>query len=87
MSLSVQELAKAIKSLEEALSLHENAQPESVEDKAFRDTCIQRFEFSVELSWKVAVKVMGLSTTAAMMAAREMARLWSEPTFGSLTRL
>lgn len=74
MSVSIQELSRAVKSLEEALSLHQNAQAGSAEGKAFRDACIQRFEFSVELSWKVAVKVMGLNTTAAMTAAREMAR-------------
>jgi len=74
LSVSTHELTKAIKSLEEALVLYSNAAPDSIEKKAFRDACIQRFEFSVELSWKVSVKVMGSNTTAAKIAIREMAR-------------
>lgn len=74
LGVSIQELNKAIISLEEALTLYHQAAAESVEKKAFRDACIQRFEFSVELSWKVSVKIMGLNTTAAKIAIREMAR-------------
>ncbi len=74
MSISVHELTKAVSSLEEALTLFANAAPDSIEKKAFRDACIQRFEFSVELAWKVSVKVMGANTTAAKIAVREMAR-------------
>ncbi len=81
MSISTQELNKALASLEEALDLYEKAVSDSIEKKAFRDACIQRFEFSIELSWKVSVKVMGLTTTAAKIAIREMARnkLISDP--------
>ncbi len=81
MSVSVQELSKAIVSLEEVIQLYNQAKADSAERKAFRDACIQRFEFSVELSWKVSVKVMGLTTTAAKIAVREMARneLISDP--------
>jgi nucleotidyltransferase substrate binding protein (TIGR01987 family) len=74
LSISVHELTKAVSSLEEALTLFANAAPDSIEKKAFRDACIQRFEFSVELAWKVSVKVMGANTTAAKIAVREMAR-------------
>jgi nucleotidyltransferase substrate binding protein (TIGR01987 family) len=81
LSVSVQELSKAIVSLEEVIQLYNQAKADSAERKAFRDACIQRFEFSVELSWKVSVKVMGLTTTAAKIAVREMARneLISDP--------
>lgn len=74
LGISIEELKKAASSLEEALNLYQNASVGSIEKKAFRDACIQRFEFSVELSWKVSVKVMGLTTTAAKIAVREMAR-------------
>ncbi|MBK7963799.1 MAG: nucleotidyltransferase substrate binding protein [Bdellovibrionales bacterium] len=42
--------------------------------RALRDACIQRFEYSIELSWKVSMKILGSSTVAAKPAIREMAR-------------
>lgn len=81
MGVSTQELKKAVQSLDEAFSLYSKALPNSAEKKAFRDACIQRFEFTVELSWKVCVRHMGSQTTAAKIAIREMARnnLISDP--------
>ncbi|MEN0059144.1 MAG: HI0074 family nucleotidyltransferase substrate-binding subunit [Bdellovibrio sp.] len=73
MGVSVLELGKAIKSLEEAISLYQNAKTD-MEKKAFRDAAIQRFEFSIELSWKTSMKVLGSTTVAAKNAVREMAR-------------
>lgn len=73
MGVSVLELGKAIKSLEEAISLYQNAKTD-LEKKAFRDAAIQRFEFSIELSWKTSMKVLGSTTVAAKNAVREMAR-------------
>lgn len=73
MGVSVAELDKAVKSLEDAIGLY-NASNSDVEKKAFRDAAIQRFEFSIELSWKVSVKALGSTTAAAKTAIREMAR-------------
>lgn len=73
MSVSVLELEKAIKSLEEAIALHQCAKTEP-EKKAFRDAAIQRFEFSIELSWKTSMKILGSTTSSAKSAIREMAR-------------
>ena len=39
-----------------------------------RDAVIQRFEFCVELSWKVSKRIMGTSTTAPKDVVREMAQ-------------
>lgn len=50
MSISTTELEKALKRLEEALALENN--------DIIRDSCIQRFEFTIELSWKLMKKVL-----------------------------
>ncbi|MCO5113830.1 MAG: nucleotidyltransferase substrate binding protein [Bdellovibrionaceae bacterium] len=73
MGVSTTELEKAVKSLEEALELHQKAETD-IEKKAFRDAVIQRFEFSIELSWKTSMKILGSATAAAKPAIREMAR-------------
>lgn len=73
MGVSITELEKAIRSLEEAIELHQNAKTEA-ERKAFRDAAIQRFEFSIELGWKTSMKALGSTTAAAKNAVREMAR-------------
>ena len=73
MGVSILELSKAIKSLEEAISLYDDAKND-LERKAFRDAAIQRFEFSIELSWKTSMKALGSTTVAAKNAIREMAR-------------
>jgi len=60
------EFTKAVARLQEAL-----AQPKN---DFLRDSVIQRFEFSVELAWKTARKIMGTSTTAPKDIVREMAQ-------------
>lgn len=42
--------------------------------KIARDACIQRFEYCIELSWKVAVKKLGSTPKFPKQAIREMAR-------------
>ena len=73
MGVSIVELQKAVGSLEEAIELYKNARND-IEKRAFRDAAIQRFEFSIELSWKTSMKVLGSTTAAAKNAIREMAR-------------
>jgi nucleotidyltransferase substrate binding protein (TIGR01987 family) len=77
----VHELAKAVASLQESMDLYERAATDSAEQKAFRDACIQRFEYCLELSWKTSMKLLGQSVNAAKPAVREMARndLISDP--------
>lgn len=75
MGTSTVELQKALNSLEEAVLLMQNNNLQDVAvQKALRDACIQRFEYSIELSWKTSMKVLGSSTMAAKPAIREMAR-------------
>jgi nucleotidyltransferase substrate binding protein (TIGR01987 family) len=74
VAVSQDELIKAIKSLSEAITLYHSSAGGSLERKAFRDACIQRFEYCIELCWKVSVKVLGSTTAAAKPAIREMAR-------------
>jgi nucleotidyltransferase substrate binding protein (TIGR01987 family) len=73
---STAELKKAIESLKTSLELYNNSLNEPNEDArlAFRDACIQRFEYCIELSWKTSMKVLGSATAAAKPAVREMAR-------------
>ena len=66
MAVSLEELSKALVSLEEALTVEKT--------DISRDASIQRFEFCVELSWKSAKKVMGTSTAAPKQVIREMAQ-------------
>ncbi|MBC99351.1 MAG: hypothetical protein CME63_16530 [Halobacteriovoraceae bacterium] len=66
MAVSLTELEKVVKALEEALKAEKN--------ELVRDATIQRFEFCVELSWKTAKKKMGTSTTAPKQVIREMAQ-------------
>lgn len=78
MSLSLDELEKALDSLQKSLELYHKSGDSSDSTgevkKAFRDACIQRFEYCIELSWKVSMKVLGSPTVAAKPAIREMAR-------------
>ncbi len=74
MAVSIDELKKAVDSLIIAINLYRGSAPDSNEGKAFRDASIQRFEYSIELSWKTSMKVIGSSTAAAKLAIREMAR-------------
>ncbi|NCN40843.1 nucleotidyltransferase [bacterium] len=75
---STQELKDAITSLKVASQLLSDSvknSPQNIElHKALRDACIQRFEFCVELSWKTAVKVLGLEIKSPNPAIRDMAR-------------
>jgi nucleotidyltransferase substrate binding protein (TIGR01987 family) len=73
MAVSVQEYEKALHSLDEALTMYASFIDEGSK-KLARDACIQRFEFCVELGWKVSAKVMGTNSTAANTVIREMAR-------------
>lgn len=78
MSISLEELTKASNSLETANNLLKNSiakEPENLElHKALRDSCIQRFEYCVEISWKTSMKALGLDTKAPNPAVREMAQ-------------
>jgi len=60
------EYKKAIERLGEALLQTKN--------DFIRDSVIQRFEFSVELAWKTAKKMMGSATSAPKDIVREMAQ-------------
>ena len=66
MAVSLEELSKALVSLEEALTVDKT--------DISRDASIQRFEFCVELTWKSARKIMGTSTSAPKQVIREMAQ-------------
>ncbi|MFZ4403974.1 MAG: HI0074 family nucleotidyltransferase substrate-binding subunit [Pseudobdellovibrionaceae bacterium] len=75
VAISKVEFVKALKSLEVALGLmHKIDLQEAAVQKALRDACIQRFEYCIELAWKVSMKVLGSTTLAAKPAVREMAR-------------
>lgn len=73
-TFSIDELSKAISTLEEALVFAETVKSNTVQFKIARDACIQRFEYCIELSWKVAVKKLGSQTKFPKQAVREMAR-------------
>lgn len=60
------EFEKAVLKLEDAAS--------RPKDEFLRDSTIQRFEFSVELAWKTAKRVMGTSAQAPKDVIREMAQ-------------
>lgn len=66
MAVSIEEFKKATIRLEDALSQNK--------DEFIRDSVIQRFEFCVELAWKVSKKIMGTSTSAPKQVVREMAQ-------------
>ncbi len=65
MAATLEEFEKAIKRLEDALAKEK--------DEFIRDSVIQRYEFTFELSWKTAKKVMGSSSVAPKIVIREMA--------------
>lgn len=71
----LQKAANALKIAQNLLQRSHQDDPQNIElHKALRDSCIQRFEFCVELSWKISIKVLGLDTKAPNPAIREMAQ-------------
>lgn len=75
MSLTLIEFEKAINSLEISLTvLHSSKAIDETIMKIYRDACIQRFEYSIEMAWKTSMKFLGSQTMAAKPAIREMAR-------------
>lgn len=64
LSVTTKEFSRAVLRLEQAI-----AQPKN---EFIRDSVIQRFEFSVELGWKTAKKIMGTTTSAPKDVVREM---------------
>lgn len=54
--MKLDEFIKAVNRLDLAIQQEKN--------EFIRDAVIQRFEFSVELAWKTAKRVMGASTAA-----------------------
>ena len=66
LNTNLDEYEKALLSLEKALK-----EPKS---DIVRDATIQRFEFSVELAWKSAKRLMGTQTSAPKQVLREMAQ-------------
>lgn len=74
MAVSLSEFESALESLRKALDLYHSTEAKDEAQKAFRDACIQRFEYCIELSWKTSMKVLGSTTVAAKPAIREMAR-------------
>lgn len=65
METSTLELKKALNALDSALALEKS--------DIVRDGTIQRYEYSIELAWKTAKKVMGSASTAPKVIVREMA--------------
>lgn len=66
MAVSFAEYKKAVAALAAALAM--------AETDITRDASIQRFEFCIELAWKLGGKLMGSGATAPKMIVREMAR-------------
>ncbi len=71
---STVELEKAAQTLAEALQFAEQVKSDEIKFKIARDACIQRFEYCIELAWKVAMRKLGSTTKFAKPAIREMAR-------------
>ena len=74
MSVSDSELQNALSTLHEAVSYANASKEDTRLFKIARDACIRRFEYSIELSWKTAMKLLGSQTKFAKPALREMAR-------------
>ena len=72
--VSVQELEKAYLTLAEGLYFAEQSKDQDIQFRIARDACIQRFEYCIELSWKVSMKKIGAQTKFPKPAIREMAR-------------
>ncbi len=78
MSTTIEQLSKANTSLKTSRDLLKKALKDDSNNielhKALRDACIQRFEFCIELAWKVSIKNLGLETKAPNPAIRDMAQ-------------
>ncbi len=76
MSINTDELEKILRNLKEAIDFAEKFKisKDEVQFKIARDACIQRFEYSLELCWKTAMKKLGSATKFAKPAVCEMAR-------------
>ena len=66
MAVSREQYNKVVSKLRAAL-----AKPK---DEFMRDAVTQRFEFCVDLAWKLSRKLMGTSSTAPKEVVREMAQ-------------
>ena len=66
LAISFEQFSDAVTKLQNAV-----ARPK---DEYIRDSVIQRFEFCIELAWKVSKKLMGTATTAPKEVIREMAQ-------------
>lgn len=72
--VSIEELKKALKTLDDALKFSQKSRADDVQFKIARDACIQRFEYCIELAWKVSMKKLGSTIQFPKPAVREMAR-------------
>lgn len=70
--VSLEELEKAVNSLKESVKFCEDNKPDQTIHDIARDASIQRFEFCVELSWKLSKKLLGSSSATAKPVMREM---------------
>ncbi|MEI6397481.1 MAG: HI0074 family nucleotidyltransferase substrate-binding subunit [Pseudomonadota bacterium] len=66
MSLTFSKFIDAVTKLQNAVNMPK--------DEYMRDSVMQRFEFCIDLAWKVSKKSMGTSTTAPKGVVREMAQ-------------
>jgi nucleotidyltransferase substrate binding protein (TIGR01987 family) len=73
-SVSITQLEKAAATLAEAIHFADKTKSNEVEFKIARDACIQRFEYCIELAWKISLRKLGSQTKFAKPAVREMAR-------------
>lgn len=71
--LSIHEFEKALSSLKDAYSAYEIETHQKTKI-LFRDATIQRFEFTIELAWKVSIKFLGQNVTSPKPALLEMAQ-------------
>lgn len=72
--ISLDEFKKAFQTLEEALEFAEANKANETQFKIIRDACIQRYEYCIELAWKVSMKKLGSTVKFPKQAIREMAR-------------
>lgn len=70
--ISKEEFDKALVALEEAHSECVQQLSGSKIYKLYRDASIKRFEFCIELAWKVSVKSLGTTSSSPKPALREM---------------